>query len=1047
LRAAGDGSVYIADATNNVVWKVDTGGTIHRFAGRADGSGGFGGDGGPATQSTLNNPEAVTPDGAGNVYIADSGNHMVRMVDTTGVITTVAGNGNWYTPSPDNVPATQVSLSGPEGVAIEPSGALLLSDWNRIRRVQGGIITTVSGSGGSEIIGIAVDQQGNIYYADPNNNEVRIAGSGASIAGNGTSGYSGDGGPATAAQLAGPYDVAVDAGNNIYIADWGNNRVREVTGGVIRTIAGNGKLTAGDGGPATQAQISIASKVAFDSHGNYYFAILSDNVVKKVDTSGRITTVAGNGNGGFGGDGGPATAATLWEPGNVAVDRNDNLYIVDERNNRIRLVAPNTGIITTVAGGGSALASNVPATQTALSPTAVAFDSAGNWYIADQGFELVRKVDSNGIITTVAGGNTTNDPGDGSVATNAFIGRIYGIAFDASDNLFIADTANHSTIRRVDHVTQIITTVAGQSFKPGYGGDGGPATSAYLNGPRDVTVDANGNLLIADTMNHRVRQVDTNGTITTVAGNGQEGCQGDGGPATSAQLSGPFGVTVDAASNQYISGMARVRMVSAGSPPTPTPTPTPSPTPTPTATSTATPTPTPAPPSAWDTVTRSSTQQYRLSGSDGASWADIDPGGALTLSLKPQIDSTAIITGNADLWTADAGVNQDLAVTVDGGVAAWKESGGFAGTFSPNAAAVQAIVPMAAGSSHSVSLRWKTNTPAPGKTIFAGAGPWPGAGVYSPTTITARLVPAVQVRSTMRTTQLTLANNDGVNFESVDAATPIALEVKPLTDGVALVTGNADLWTQTAGINQDLGIKVAELNPGIVAWKESGGFAGTYSPNAAMVQGAFNVLAGQTYHVSLVWKANQVEHGAVIHAGAGPLPDRVGSFSPTRLTVQVLPVSSSSSVRQARQFSLSNVDGASFYDLQLPSPAGGGQGGGALTLALPASSDCLALISGNADLWTAHAGINQDFGISVDGTIVAWKESGGFAGTFSPNAAYVQALVPVHKGQSPQVRLEWKTNRPVPAGQTIYAGAGPWPASGGDYSTTTLIAQLVSCSY
>jgi hypothetical protein len=132
--------------------------------------------------------------------------------------------------------------------------------------------------------------------------------------------------------------------------------------------------------------------------------------------------------------------------------------------------------------------------------------------------------------------------------------------------------------------------------------------------------------------------------------------------------------------------------------------------------------------------------------------------------------------------------------------------------------------------------------------------------------------------------------------------------------------------------------------------------------------------------------------------------------------------------------------------LQLPSPAGGGQGGGALTLALPASSDCLALISGNADLWTAHAGINQDLGISVDGTIVAWKESGGFAGTFSPNAAYVQAVVPVHKGQSPQIRLQWKTNRPEPAGQTIYAGAGPWPAGGGDYSTTTLIAQLVSCS-
>jgi hypothetical protein len=448
---------------------------------------------------------------------------------------------------------------------------------------------------------------------------------------------------------------------------------------------------------------------------------------------------------------------------------------------------------------------------------------------------------------------------------------------------------------------------------------------------------------------------------------------------------------------------------------------------------------------AWDTATRSSTQQYRLSSSDGGSWTAIDPSGALTLSLKPQVDSAAIITGNADLWTADAGVNQDLAITVDGAVAAWKESGGFAGTFSPNAAAVQAIVPMAAGSSHSVTLQWKTNKPAPGKTIYAGAGPWPGVGVYSPTTITSRLVPAVQVQSTARTTQLTLANNDGVNFEPLDPATPMALELKPATDGVALVTGNADVWTEAAGINQDLGIRVAELNPSILAWKESGGFAGSFSPNAALVQGTFNVLAGQTYHVSLVWKANQVEHGPVIHAGAGPLPG-VGAFSPTRLTVQLLPASSVSSVRQVRQFSLSNVDGTAFSDLQSPSDSAGAQGGSALTLSLAASSDCLAVISGNADLWTANAGINQDLAISLDGTIVAWKESGGFSGTFSPNAAYVQAVVPVHKGQNSLVRLQWKSNRPSAAGQTIYAGAGPWPASGGDYSTTTLIAQLVSCS-
>jgi len=333
-------------------------------------------------------------------------------------------------------------------------------------------------------------------------------------------------------------------------------------------------------------------------------------------------------------------------------------------------------------------------------------------------------------------------------------------------------------------------------------------------------------------------------------------------------------------------------------------------------------------------------------------------------------------------------------------------------------------------------MSWATGKPATRPTRHSN----------SPTTITARLVPAAQVQSTARTAQLTLANNDGINFEPLDASTPMALEVKAATDGVALVTGNADLWTQTAGINQDLGIMVAELNPGILAWKESGGFAGTFSPNAALVQGTFNVQAGHTYHVSLVWKANQAERGAVIHAGAGPRPGMAGSFSPTQLTVQVLPASSISSIRQVRQSSLSNVDGTTFTDLQAASPGGGAQAGAGLALSLPASSDCLALISGNADLWTAHAAINQDVGISVDGTIVAWKESGGFAGTFSPNAAYVQAVVALHKGHSSTVRLQWKTNRPAPVGRSIYAGAGPWPAGGGDYSTTTLIAELVSCS-
>src|SRR5438105_474254 len=563
---AADGTVYIVDAINMVVRKVDTNGTISTFAGKAGTTGGFSGDGGPATAAMLNFPSGVAVDSAGNVYIADRANLRVRMVNRAGIITTVAGNGSYYGPTQDGLPATEVSLGWPQAVAIDKNDDLLISDQNRIRRVHAGIISTVSGSGATRVAGMTVDAAGNIYYADEYGSQVKEAGTGTVIAGTGQAGYSGDGGPAVAAQLLSPEDVAVDSGGNLYIADEGNYRVRVVSAGTISTYAGTGRSTTGDGGPASQATVAVPSKVAFDSKGNYYFAELAHHQVRKVDTNGIITTVAGKGTGGFSGDGGPATQAELWEPRNVAVDPSDNLLIADSRNARIRRVDHN-GIITTIAGGGSTWADNVPATQTALAyPWGLAFDHLGRLYIAEPyNAAVVRRIDADGIIHVVAGGNTSNDPGDGSLATNAYIGRIEGIALDADDNLYIADTANHHTIRRVDHASGIITTVAGQTFKPGYGGDGGSATQAFLQDPADVAVAPNGDLFIADGNNHRVRKV-SGGIITTFAGNGSAGCTGDGGPANAAQLSYPTGVEFDATGNLYISHDTRIREVFGATP-------------------------------------------------------------------------------------------------------------------------------------------------------------------------------------------------------------------------------------------------------------------------------------------------------------------------------------------------------------------------------------------------------------------------------------------------------------------------------------------------
>lgn len=420
--------------------------------------------------------------------------------------------------------------------------------------------------------------------------------------------------------------------------------------------------------------------------------------------------------------------------------------------------------------------------------------------------------------------------------------------------------------------------------------------------------------------------------------------------------------------------------------------------------------------------------QYRLAGSDGVHWQDLDSG-RLSLTLTPAANSLAVLGGNADLWTANAGYNQDLAITVNGSVAAWKESGGFAGTFSPNAAFVQTVIPMTAGATYIIKLQWKTNIPEGAATIFAGAG---GPAPYSPTTLTASLTPSsAGLQSAVSNLQYRLAGSDGVTWTDLDtsSATPLSLSWTPTASVTAVLGGNADLWTANAGVNQDLAITV---NGTVVAWKESGGFAGTFSPNAAFVQAAIPVTAGTLYTIKLQWKTN-IPTGGTIFAGAGG-----GSpYSPTRLTVQFFSGGTGlTDVVTSQQYHLSGSNGASWSDLDATHLS-------LLIAAQPAG--CLALLSGNADLWTANAGYNQDLAIAVNGSVVAWKESGGFAGTFSPNAAFVQTLISLVPSASTTVKLQWKPNKPEPTSAEIFAGAGPWPAGSSSFSPTRLTAA-VYCS-
>jgi len=332
------------------------------------------------------------------------------------------------------------------------------------------------------------------------------------VAGNGTAGFSGDGGAATATQLNYPTGVAVDDVGNIFIAEYSNNRIRKVdVAGTITTVAGDGSEGfSGDGGAAIAAQLRFPSGVAVDGVGNLLIAEWGNSRIRKVDAAGIITTVAGNGWSTFFGDGGPATAARVI-PYGVAVDGVGNLLIADKQNNRIRKVDTG-GTITTVVGNGlkGSGGDGGPATAAQLCyPAGVAVDGAGNLLIADEGNSRIRKVDAAGIITTVAGYGICESgsgfTGDGGPATAAQLFFPTGVVVDGADNIFIADHHNHR-VRKVD-TAAIITTVAG-SGTPGFSGDGGAATAAQLIYPSGVAVDGAGNLLIADSLNNRIRKVE-----------------------------------------------------------------------------------------------------------------------------------------------------------------------------------------------------------------------------------------------------------------------------------------------------------------------------------------------------------------------------------------------------------------------------------------------------------------------------------------------------------------------------------------------------------
>lgn len=534
------GNYYIAAASQNRIFKVDTTGLLTVFAG--NGLPGYGGDGvtGGAANATLNNPQAVAVDGSGNVYIADTYNFVIRKVDTTNTITTIAG--------------TQGACGGSVSNLCYPNG-------------------------------VVADTAGNLFIGDTSDCQVKkVVLSSLTItvfAGNGTCGYTGDGGGPTSAEVNQPSGVAVDGSGDVFIADTNNFVIREVvkSTGKIKTVAGNNALGpgySGDGASATSAQIYYVYKLGVNSTGTTVTVAdgLYNSRIRQFTVGGNINTVAGGGSGtgcvGFSGDAGPATAACLYYPQGVAVSSTGTVYVADSYNERIRSFTVG-GNINTIAGNGSTtdatVVNGVAANGVDLYyPFGVFEDPSGNIFVADDYNQMIREL-SAGVVNTYAGTGTPGFTGDGGAATSAELNYPSGVARDSSGNIYIADYYN-CVIRKVSGGT--ISTFAGidtnaPSASCGYSGDGGPATSAELFYPTSVYVDSKNNVYIADYYNHVIREV-TAGTITTIAGiPGQAGYSGDGGPATGARLYYPEGVAVDGAGNVYIADSTnhRIREVNA----------------------------------------------------------------------------------------------------------------------------------------------------------------------------------------------------------------------------------------------------------------------------------------------------------------------------------------------------------------------------------------------------------------------------------------------------------------------------------------------------
>ena len=544
-------NVYVADTVSHTIRKISSTGVVTTLAGMTEQPGSADGTG---VEARFNFPSGISTDGGGNLYIADTFNSTIRKIDTAGAVSTVAGTVA-VTGSTDGLGAA-AQFNFPSGITVDAAGNLYVADTlnNSIRKISpAGVVSTLAGMAGQFGIdddtgaaarfnfpgGIIVDSAGTLYVADTVNHairEVSAAGIVTTLAGEKGLPGSADGlYPDVRFNL--PQGITVDAAGNKYVADTSNSTIRMISpAGQVTKVAGRTELRNGqtvgligsDDGDVATALFNQPFGITRDASGNLYIADTFNHTIRKIDPAMTVTTLAGMAEQ-FGSTDGNGADARFKSPTGITADAAGNLYVADSDNkNTIRKINP-AGVVTTIAGKAN------PSVGGAIGlvnePFGIVADSAGNLYLADSDESTIRKISATGAVTTVAGsaGLTGSNDGTGSAAR---FNHPEGITIDTQGNLYVVDTSNH-TVRKITP-TGVVTTLAAQ-----------------FNAPSGIAADGAGNLFVADTANHTIRKIDGSGIVATLAGTAGVPGSADG-KGLAARFHSPIGITIDATGNLYV---------------------------------------------------------------------------------------------------------------------------------------------------------------------------------------------------------------------------------------------------------------------------------------------------------------------------------------------------------------------------------------------------------------------------------------------------------------------------------------------------------------